>query len=608
MTDPVNAPLAALASLLAEEPALRAVIGREPVVAVPDPARALFVAALAHASTRRPIVVAVPTLNDADRLVHDLAQFLPAGAVEEFPAWETLPFERVSPSVETMGRRLRVMWRLRSGDLPTVLVAPVRALVQRLGPARGGRRADRRPSRRRTSTATGWSIGLVDMGYRREYQVEARGEVAVRGSIVDVYPSTARPPGAHRPLGRRGRPAHRVLGRRPAHHARRRRGHDLPRPRAAPHRRGAGPGRGARARAAVGGRALGAPRRGAVVRRHGVVAAVALRAGPPPVRPAPAGGPRAPVRAAPHPRPRAGAARRRSRARRDARHHVGCGRRRRPAPVAPVRPPARAHRGRGHQPAPHPRVARHPAAPGHRLRPGRREHRADRAAARASCGPTASAWCSRPTAPAAPRASPTCSTRTASTAPATRSCRARSGSWSRRSSAARCSAARRSRSSRSPTSPVAGACTGGSAARASRSTSTRTSAKGDYVVHQTHGVARYDGMVTRAIGGAERDYLLLEYKGNDKLYVPTDQVGTVRKYTGGDTPTLHRMGGADFEKSKARVRCSDPRDRAGARRAVPPAPRDPRARVRGPTRRGSTRWRRRSRSRRRPTSRRRSTT
>jgi transcription-repair coupling factor (superfamily II helicase) len=61
-------------------------------------------------------------------------------------------------------------------------------------------------------------------------------------------------------------------------------------------------------------------------------------------------------------------------------------------------------------------------------------------------------------------------------------------------------------------------------------------------------------MVKRSIGGVERDYLLLEYKGGDKLYVPTDQVHTVRRYTGGETPTLHRMGGADFEKSKARVR------------------------------------------------------
>src|SRR5262249_24966007 len=81
-------------------------------------------------------------------------------------------------------------------------------------------------------------------------------------------------------------------------------------------------------------------------------------------------------------------------------------------------------------------------------------------------------------------------------------------------------------------------------------------APGDYVVHQHHGVARYAGMVQRAIGGVARDYLLLEYKGADKLYVPSDQVGTVRKYTGGDTPTLNRMGGADFEKSKARVRAA----------------------------------------------------
>ena len=45
---------------------------------------------------------------------------------------------------------------------------------------------------------------------------------------------------------------------------------------------------------------------------------------------------------------------------------------------------------------------------------------------------------------------------------------------------------------------------------------------GDHVVHFQHGVARYGGMVKRAIGGVERDYLLLEYRGDDKLYVPSD--------------------------------------------------------------------------------------
>jgi transcription-repair coupling factor (superfamily II helicase) len=73
-------------------------------------------------------------------------------------------------------------------------------------------------------------------------------------------------------------------------------------------------------------------------------------------------------------------------------------------------------------------------------------------------------------------------------------------------------------------------------------------------VHVTHGVGRYEGMVKRAIGGVERDYLLLAYRGGDKLYVPSDQIDTIRHYTGGETPTLHRLGGSDFAKAKARVR------------------------------------------------------
>ena len=187
-------PLASLTSLLAEEPALRAVISRHSTVAVPDAARPLFVAALAATTSRRPLLIAVPTGAEAERLVRDLGQFLGAGEVEHFPAWETLPFERVSPSFETMGRRLRVMWRLRAsskgaGAPPAVVVAPVRALVQRLGPhvedvepvvVRPGDQVDRDELVAR----------LVAGGYRREYQVEARGELAVRGSIVDVYPST----------------------------------------------------------------------------------------------------------------------------------------------------------------------------------------------------------------------------------------------------------------------------------------------------------------------------------------------------------------------------------------------------------------------------------
>jgi transcription-repair coupling factor (superfamily II helicase) len=77
---------------------------------------------------------------------------------------------------------------------------------------------------------------------------------------------------------------------------------------------------------------------------------------------------------------------------------------------------------------------------------------------------------------------------------------------------------------------------------------------GGYVVHAHHGVGKYEGMVKRTIGGVERDYLLIAYKGGDKLYVPTEQISVIRQYVGGEAPTLHRMGGSDFARAKSKVR------------------------------------------------------
>ncbi len=77
---------------------------------------------------------------------------------------------------------------------------------------------------------------------------------------------------------------------------------------------------------------------------------------------------------------------------------------------------------------------------------------------------------------------------------------------------------------------------------------------GDYVVHHRHGIGRFEGLVTRTIAGIERDYLIIAYAGADKLYVPTDSLAAVRKYTGGEAPRVSRMGGADWEKTKGKVR------------------------------------------------------
>ena len=87
-------------------------------------------------------------------------------------------------------------------------------------------------------------------------------------------------------------------------------------------------------------------------------------------------------------------------------------------------------------------------------------------------------------------------------------------------------------------------------------------APGDYVVHVVHGVARYGGMVRREVAGAERDYLLLEYAAGDRLYVPSDMVGWVSKYLGGESPRLSRLGTDHWTKTKNRVRRAV-RDMAG---------------------------------------------
>ncbi len=81
-------------------------------------------------------------------------------------------------------------------------------------------------------------------------------------------------------------------------------------------------------------------------------------------------------------------------------------------------------------------------------------------------------------------------------------------------------------------------------------------APGSYVVHRQHGVAKYGGMVTRTMGGATRDYLLLEYRGDDKLYLPTDQIELLTPYAGGDSPSVSRLGGSEWQRARSKARAA----------------------------------------------------
>ena len=83
---------------------------------------------------------------------------------------------------------------------------------------------------------------------------------------------------------------------------------------------------------------------------------------------------------------------------------------------------------------------------------------------------------------------------------------------------------------------------------------------GDYVVHEQHGVGRYVELVQRTVGKSAREYLVIEYASSkrgqpgDRLYIPTDSLEQVTRYVGGEAPTVHRIGGADWQNAKKRAR------------------------------------------------------
>ena len=81
---------------------------------------------------------------------------------------------------------------------------------------------------------------------------------------------------------------------------------------------------------------------------------------------------------------------------------------------------------------------------------------------------------------------------------------------------------------------------------------------GDYVVHVHHGVGRYLGVETLEVGDVHRDYIKLQYKGTDQLFVPVDQMDQVQKYVASEdkSPKLNKLGGSEWKKTKAKVQQS----------------------------------------------------
>lgn len=195
-----------LLDVVVDDPALAEAVrgaadGNRPHVDLvgPPAARPLALAALA-ARSGRTLLAVTATGREAEDLVAALRSLLPEDSVVEYPAWETLPHERLSPRSDTVGRRLAVLRRLAhpSADDPTagpvrVVVAPIRSVLQPQVKGLG----DLVPVALRTGRTADLNEvvdALAAAAYARVELVEKRGEFAVRGGILDVFPPTEEHP------------------------------------------------------------------------------------------------------------------------------------------------------------------------------------------------------------------------------------------------------------------------------------------------------------------------------------------------------------------------------------------------------------------------------
>ena len=188
---------------LGHDPALKAVVesvGTQSLdLSAPPGLRPFVLAALADRGGRTVLAVTA-TSREAEDLATSLRSLLPEDSVVDYPAWETLPHERLSPRADTVGRRLAVLRRLRhpdpsdpATDRIAVVVAPVRSVLQPQVPDLG----DLEP----VSLRPGDDVEFEDVvrrlsgiAYSRVDMVEKRGEFAVRGGILDVFPPTEEHP------------------------------------------------------------------------------------------------------------------------------------------------------------------------------------------------------------------------------------------------------------------------------------------------------------------------------------------------------------------------------------------------------------------------------
>ena len=199
--------MSGLLDLVAADPALarlREGAGSPSLTATAPAAWRPFALADLARSTGRPVFAVASTAAEADELAAAVGTLLPPDSVALYPGWETLPHERLSPRADTVGVRLAVLRRLAHPDTRpdadpaagpiSVVVAPIRALLQPQVPGLGDLVPVELHSGDSGHELTDVVEALVRGGYLRVELVERRGELAVRGGILDVFPPTEEHP------------------------------------------------------------------------------------------------------------------------------------------------------------------------------------------------------------------------------------------------------------------------------------------------------------------------------------------------------------------------------------------------------------------------------
>ncbi len=145
------------------------------------------------ATSKSPLIVVTPSSRQAEEIAAATKELSPNIEIIEFPSWETLPHERLSPAAETVGRRLKALHRmleLKAQSQPYLVLMSVRAALQ---PVVGGMEAH--PplliSRGKEYLLPELALKLIEIGYQRVDMVVKRGEFAIRGGILDVFPTTS---------------------------------------------------------------------------------------------------------------------------------------------------------------------------------------------------------------------------------------------------------------------------------------------------------------------------------------------------------------------------------------------------------------------------------